>query len=91
VSSLLRDLSKISREGGGGGGIRGRVIFFSAIERAKKRPDTNLKELGGGSQIFQPFARGGSLYFHHSIYNFHPPPPKQYMSPLGLLKVIGQQ
>jgi len=70
--------------GGKGGGIRGRVIFFSAIEKGRVRKklarsfdisDTNLKEPGGGSQIFQPYARGGSLYFHHSIHTFHSPPP----------------
>jgi len=79
---VLRDLSEISR--GEGCGIRGRVILFLAIEKGRARKklarsfyisDTNLKEPGGESRIFQPFARGGSLYFHHSIHNFHPPSP----------------
>jgi len=74
-------LSEISR-GEEGGGIRGRVIFIQLSKRGQKKlarsfyiSDTNLKEPGGGSQIFQTFARGGSLYFCHPIHNFHPPPP----------------
>jgi len=82
VFPSIRDLSEISREGGGWNQGEGHI--FSAIEKGRARKklarsfyiyDTNLKEPGGGSHIFQPFARGGSLYFHHSIDNFHPPPP----------------
>jgi len=67
-TTAFSDLSEISRGRGGERWNQGRVIFFSAIEKGRVRTklarsfymsDTNLKETGGGSQTFQPFARGG--------------------------------
>jgi len=75
-------LSEITRGGveSGGGSYFFSYIKGGGKKKKKKKKarsfyisDTNLKEPGEGSQIFQPFARGGSLYFRHSIHNFHPP------------------
>jgi len=75
-------LSTISR--GEGGGIRRRVIFFSAIEKGRVRKklarsfyisDTNLKEPGGGSRIIQPFAKGRVIIFLSLHSQFPPPSP----------------